>query len=66
MNAIELKRMLDIVVRRIEDIVRHDDINSDVISVDSEWSEIDDIREHLEFLKDQVTGLKDAVKDKSQ
>jgi len=66
MSAVEAKRMLDVVICQIGDIVSREDLMTDKITVDTEWSDIDDLREHLEFLKDQAVGLRDSLKDRTQ
>jgi hypothetical protein len=63
MNALELKRVLDIAVRHLENILKSD---LDAVSVDPEWSDIDVVKEHIEFLIEQTAGLRDGILDKKQ
>lgn len=63
MTSNEMKLLLASIIRQIENVSMHD--MSD-ITVDSEWSTIEDPAAHLESIRRDITCLAVAVVDKTE
>lgn len=61
MNASDFKKNLSPMIVELDDMSKHD---FSQLTLNEEWSMIDDIQQHLKFLRDQLQGLSDAAQDK--
>lgn len=61
MNSQEFKRLLSGPIVELENILKYDLTKLDI---DSEWSSINDVSQHVTFLKEQLEDLSKATGDK--
>jgi hypothetical protein len=64
MRSEDLKRELETAARQVLDILNRDGL--DELSVDEEWSDIPDVKDHLTFLGEQIAGLAASIRNVRQ
>lgn len=61
MNAAEAKRALRVALIEVENVMLHD---LSTVSVSDTWSNLSDAQEHLEFIRNHLQNLLDAIVDR--